>query len=315
MNPFSFKQLLVSTLTLAAITTTTAQISISNTEELVKVKAGTTYIAMKDPSSANAEAYVAAAKKYWTFSKIECIAYKEVEQHIAPNASFITIGGSMSGSSSANANTETRLYLEFWTTDGTYKHDPKKRRHFNQEQKIVLATVELFPDYLTQTNPSLLYKIDYDAGGHLKNWSDGLFGNMLQMLCKALEENKVRTYKEEFLEQSQVNALSSTTLYIPEYVLTKFQKNSGDETKKQDEKVLMADYPYSYKVVTTDELNTKINDPEANIYYLLFIKSGDDRFVSVTNSKTGLIIYSAFSGSGSSLKPSDLKALAKTASK
>ncbi|WNM19770.1 hypothetical protein [Flavobacterium capsici] len=315
MKPFRFKQLLLNLLALAAMATTSAQISISNTDELAKIKDGTTYIAMKDPASPKAAAFVAAAKKYWTFSKIECIAYKEVEQHIQPNASFITIGGKMSSSNSPTANTETRVFLELWTTNGKYTYDSKKRRHFNQADKISLATFELFPDYLTQANPSSLYRIDYDASGHLKNWGDGVFGNMLQMLCTSLTVGQVREYKEEFMDTNEVKALASTTLYLPDYVLTKFSKNSGDESKKYEEKELLADYPFSYKVVSIEELNTKINTSDTNIYYLLLIKSGNDHFVTVTNSKTGLIVYSNFSGSGFNLKASDLKTLAKAAGK
>ena len=292
-----------------------AKVSITNIDQLSKIKDGTTFIAMKNPNAPAAIAFVTAAEKYWTFSRIKCISYKEVEQNITPDASFITIGGSMSDSNSASANTETRVYLEFWTTNGNFKYDPKKRRHFEQEDKISLATMELFPDYLTQANPSLLYKSDYDASGHLKNWSDGMFGNMLQMLCTSLSKAQIRQYKEEYNEQNLVNSLSSTTLYLPEYVLTKFSKNSGDESNKQEEKELMKDYPYSYKIVSTDELNNAINNPEISIYYLLLIKSGNNRFITITNSKTGLIIYSNYSAGSSSLKPSDLKSLAKSISK
>ena len=300
---------------LLGIFTVSAQVSITNTSLLSKVKEGTTYIAMKDPKSPKAAAYVAAANKFWTFSKVACIAYKEVEQHIQPNASFITISGSISSSNNSSANTETRVFLELWTTNGKYTYDPKKRRHFNQEDKISIATIELFPDYNTQANPNWLYSLDYDASGHLKNWGDGIYSNMLQMLCTALTIGQERQYKEEFIDAKQVNALSSTSLYLPNYVLTKFLKNSGDESNKYEEKELMKDYPFSYKIVSIEELNTKIINSDTNIYYLLLIKTGNERFVTVTNSITGTIIYSSFSSSSTSLKSSDLKLLAKTISK
>jgi hypothetical protein len=294
---------------------TIAQITISNSYLLPQVKKGTTYIAMKDPNSPLAAAYVDAAIKNWTFSKVKCIQYKEVEQHISPNASFITIGGTMTSSDNPNANFETRVFLELWTTNGKFTYDPKKRRHFNHEDKIVLATYELFPDHLTQVNPSLLYKIDYDASGHLKNWSDGIYGNILQMICSSLALEKERTYKEEFQNIGLLKNLSNTTLYIPEYALIKYSKNSGDESKKQDEKELLADYPFPYKILSTQELNDKINNTESPIFYLLLIRSGNDRIVTISNSKNGEIIYSSFSGSSPCLKSSDLKSIAKTITK
>ncbi|MGV9002408.1 hypothetical protein [Flavobacterium sp.] len=315
MQTYRYKIVIYCAILLVANNKINAQISIANTDKVATIKNGTTYLAMKDPSAPQAAEYVAAAQKQWTFSTIKCISYKEVEQNITPTASFITIGGSMSDSNSTSANTETRVYLEFWTTNGNFNYDPKKRRHFDQVDKISLATIELFPDHLTQANPSLLYKIEYDANGHLKNWTDGMFGNMLQMLCTSLSKAQNREYKEPFNEQNLVSSLSSTTLYIPKYVLTKFVKNAADESNKQDEKELLRDYPYSYKIVSTEEINTLINDPQADIYYLLLIKSGTNRFVTITNSKTGLIIYSNFSPASQSLKPADLKSLAKSIGK
>jgi hypothetical protein len=140
-----------------------AQITITNTAEVAKIKQGTTYFAMKDPASPKAAAYVDAIKKAWTLSKVECIKYTDVEKNIAPNNSFVTIGANMTTSNSTLTSTETRIYLELWTTNGQYTYDPKKRRHFNQADKIVVATIELFADFYAQNNPSALYKIDYDA--------------------------------------------------------------------------------------------------------------------------------------------------------
>ena len=288
-----------------------AQISISNVAMLSKVKEGTTYLAMKDPTNAASKVYVAAAEKHWTFSKLVCISYKEVEQHIAPNASFITIGGSMSDRNNSAANAETRVYLEFWTTNGTFLYDPTKRRHFDLNDKIVLATAELFPDYLLQANPSLLYKFDYDFRGHLKNWNEGTFANQLQQLCKMLEDGNPRTYKDEFRDDVQLQMMASSTLYLPDYIFTKFEKNSGNEKEKLDEKALLKDYPYSYKVVLETELIRTINDIESNIYYLSLIKSGTNRFITITNSKTGRLLYSSFATNTSTLKASDFKVLAK----
>ena len=311
MKTYRYKVLLYGAFSLVVNYKSTAQISIANTDQLAKIKDGTTYLAMKDPKAPKAAAFVAAAEKHWTFSKLVCISYKEVEQHIAPNASFITIGGSMSDRNNSAANAETRVYLEFWTTNGTFLYDPTKRRHFDLNDKIVLATAELFPDYLLQANPSLLYKFDYDFRGHLKNWNEGTFANQLQQLCKMLEDGNPRTYKDEFRDDVQLQMMASSTLYLPDYIFTKFEKNSGNEKEKLDEKALLKDYPYSYKVVLETELIRTINDIESNIYYLSLIKSGTNRFITITNSKTGSLLYSSFATNTSTLKASDFKVLAK----
>ena len=56
-----------------------SQIAITNVSEIVKLKTGTTFFAMKDPASPKAAAYVDAIKKNWTLSKVACIKYNTVK--------------------------------------------------------------------------------------------------------------------------------------------------------------------------------------------------------------------------------------------
>jgi hypothetical protein len=292
-----------------------SQIAISNTTEISNIKSGTTFFAMKDPASPKAKEYVEVIKKYWTISKVESIKYNDVEKNIAPNNSFITIGAAMTTSNSTTASTETHIYLEFWTTNGKYTYDPKKRRHFNQEDKIVLATVELFPDFTAQNNPSSLYKMDYDAAGHLKNWSAAILGNYIQQVTTLLKKGEVREAKTEFYNKEELSKVSSQTLFIPEYVLTKFSKNSDEESKKYEEKEITDGCNLSCKIITTAELNNKITTVTSPFYYLLFIKTNTDKYITVTNSQSGEIIYSAYSSSASNFKPGDLKEIQNTIKK
>lgn len=282
------------------------QIAISNTAELAKIKSGTTFFAMKDPASPKAAAYLEAIRKNWTLSKVECIKYSDVEKNIAPNNSFVTLGAKMTSSEAA---TETHFSLEFWTTDGKYVYDPKKRKHFNQEEKILLASIELFPDFFLQNNPSSAYKLDYDAAGHLKNWSPAILGNYIRQVLALLNKSEERQAKTEFSDKAELGKMG--TLYIPEYVLVKFSKNSDDESKKIDAKEVTEGSGTNCKIVSIDELNEKITNSETAIYYLLLIKTNTDKWITVTNSKTGEIIYSAYSSASGNFKPGDLKAMKK----
>lgn len=292
-----------------------SQITITNTAEVAKIKQGTTYFAMKDPASPKAIAYVDAIKKAWTLSKVECIKYTDVEKNIAPNNSFVTITANMTTSNSTLASTETRIYLELWTTNGKYTHDPKKRRHFNQADKISIATIELFADYYAQNNPSALYKIDYDAAGHFKNWGAGVLANYLQQLTSLLNKGTDCPAKTEIANKEELQKMASSTLFIPDYVLTKFAKNSDDESKKYTDKEIFDGFTQSYKVLPIAELNDKIQSNATPFYYLLFIKTPSEKFVTVTNAQTGEIIYSAYTSSPTNFKSGDLKELQKAAQK
>jgi hypothetical protein len=290
---------------------TFSQITLTNTAEITKIKQGTTYFAMKDPASPAAAAYVAAIKKAWSLSKVECIKYTDVEKNIAPNNSFVTLGANMTTSNSTLASTETRMYLELWTTNGKFTYDPKKRRHFNQADKIVVATIELFADSYAQNNPSAMYKTDYDAAGHFKNWGAGVLSNYLQQLCNLLEKGTECTAKTEIANTTELQKMAGSTLFVPDYVLTKFGKNSDDESKKYSEKEIFDGFTLAFKVLPMAELNDKIVNSAAPFYYLLFTKTPNEKFVTVTNAQTGEIIYLAHTASATNFKSGDLKELQK----
>lgn len=292
-----------------------SQITITNTAEVAKIKQGTTFFAMKDPASPKDAAFVAAIKKAWTLSKVECIKYTDVEKNIAPNNSFVTIGANMTTSNSTTAATETRIYLELWTTNGKYTYDPKKRRHFNQADKISIATIELFADFYAQNNPSALYKMDYDAAGHFKNWGTGVLSNYIQQLNSLLDKGTETLAKTEIANKEELQKMSASTLFIPDYVMIKFPKNSDDESKKYEDKEIFDGFIQAYKVLSLAELNDKILTNATPFYYLLFIKTPNEKFVTVTNSQTGEIIFSAYSGSVVNFKSSDLKELQKAVQK
>jgi hypothetical protein len=291
------------------------QIAITNVSEIAKIKNGTTFFAMSNPASPKAAAYVEAIKKNWTLSKVECIKYTEVEKNIAPNNSFVTITANMTSSNSTMANTETRIYLELWMTNGNYTYDPKKRKHFNQADKISIATIELFADFTAQNYPSSLYKMDYDASGHLENWSAGILANYIQQMTVLLNKGEIREAKTVFYNKDELKKLASETLFIPDYVMTKFSKNADDESKKFDTKEIFEGYNLTYKLLSLEELNDKIVNNPTPFYYLLFIKTNNEKFVTVTNSKTGEIAYTEYSGSPSNFKSSDLKELQKVVQK
>jgi hypothetical protein len=285
-----------------------SQISITNTAEIEKIKSGTTFFAMKDPASPKAISYVEAIKKHWTFNKVECIKYTDVEKNIAPNNSFVTITANMS-SSNANDITDSYIYLEFWTTNGKFVYDAKKRKHFNQEDKISIATIDLFADAYAQNNPSSLYKMDYDMGGHFKNWGVGIFSNYIQRLTLLLGKSERLDAAVEYTNLKEYNNLASSTLYIPDYVLTKFSKNSDDESKKYEEKEIFKEISLSYKLLPMEELNEKILSDKDGFYYLLFVKNTQGRYIVITNSQTGEIAFSTFDHSSANFKAGDLKGI------
>lgn len=296
------------------------QIAISNVGEIEKIKSGTTFVAMKDPNALKSKEYQDAFQKNWTFSKVAFIKYTDIEKNIAPNNSFITIGGftnsvqSIGGSGNADYS-NTHLYLELWTTNGNFVYNPKKRKHFDNKDKIQIGRIELFTDFASLINPDNLYKSDYDSNGHIRNWGAGILSNYIQNLTVLLNKGQEQKLFSEIVNKDELKKLSNETLFVPDYVLTKFNKFTGDESKKHEEKEIFDDYKLKYKLLSTSELNTKIINEKTPFYYLIYIKSSTDKFISIVNSITGEFIYSAYTPLSYNIKSGDLKDIQKAIQK
>ena len=312
----------ITTFVLGVIVTFNAnsQIAISNISEIAKIKSGTTYIAMKDPNSEKAKEYVDAFRNNWTISKFEFIKYSEIEKFISPENSFLTIGGYETNTQFVKQNADgsrenginfsnTYLYLELWTCKEKYFENKEKKKEFQNSDKIQVARIDLFTDFESLADPNKLFQSDYDGNGHIRNWGPGILKNYIQSLMSYLNEGENRVLNVEVFNADEMTNLKKEVLYVPEYVLIKFNKFTGDETQRHDESNIFKHYELKYKLISTDELNQKIINDTTSFYYLIYIKSSTDKFISVINSQTGEIIYSTHTPSSYNIRSKDVKKL------
>lgn len=303
-----------------------AQIAISNVDEIDKIKNTTTYIAMKDPNSKVGKEYAVIFQKYWTLSKIEFIKYSDIYKYLNTNSSFLTIGGYVTevsshmiysdGSRSAGVDyAHTHIYLELWKCSDKFLSKNKDPKDFKEKDKKQISRLELFTDFQTLMMPSNLYKSEYDTEGHVRNWGLGILKNHLQNLITNLKKGAEKKLYSEIINISEVKELSKQTLYIPDYVFNKFNMLTGDESKKHDVKDILNDYKFKYEVLSTQDLNKKIINDNSTFYYLQYIKSSTDKYVSVINSQTGEVIYSIYTPTSYNIKSGDFKDLSKVISK
>lgn len=300
------------------------QIALDNLNEIPRVKNGTTYIVMKDTAAAAAAPYKEIFRQYWTFSKIEFIQYKDILKFVAPDVSFFTIGGftttstfvhmsSTGGRREGLSYDNTHLYLELWTCDPKelekWQKKNKKKDDLPDKVKQVIGRIELFTDFPTLAQPDNIYKSDYDGDGHIRNWGPGYLKNYVQALMSLLEKGEKRWLYKGSSDPKQLKQLKQQVLYIPDYVLIKFNKFSGDESKKHEEQEIMAKYKYKYEIVSNTELNQKILDNSKPVFYLVYVKSSTDKYVSVYNSKTGDLIYTTYKPMSYNIKDDDLEDL------
>jgi hypothetical protein len=124
------KRILFSTLSLYFLSLFSAhgQIELDHISELPRLKKSTTYIVMPDTASGIAQPYKAIFNQYWTYTPIVFIEYKDIYEHLSPEASFFTLGNYTTTSTFVRVNengvrrngssyNNTYLYYELWVCD------------------------------------------------------------------------------------------------------------------------------------------------------------------------------------------------------
>jgi hypothetical protein len=142
----------------------------------------------------------------------------------------------------------------------------------------------------------------------LKNWNLGYLKNALQLVSSNLESGTNRwLHKSE--SDKRITVLQNDTLYIPKNTFTNPYNWNKTEDKEDVSVKLLKGYHRPYKILPTAELSNLIVNSKLPIYYLTFIVSGSDKYITVTNSITGEILYSIYEGL--KLRSSDFGRLAR----
>lgn len=130
-----------------------------------------------------------------------------------------------------------------------------------------------------------------DLGASLYNYKLGFIKNYLQFINATLKREWYCFAYETENDKKKIKALKTTTLYIPDYIKTKYDAFRGTDSERGNPDDLFKKYKYKYEYIDTDILNEKILDAKEDFYYLMYTKVNSQKFISVVNGKTGDIIY------------------------
>lgn len=145
----------------------------------------------------------------------------------------------------------------------------------------------------------------------MQNWNPLMVSGYLKVINDGLQQEILHSSFEEHLHKGGLKQLQSETLYIPNYVNTKFNMFTMDEKDTdEDTEDLKSAYPYPAKYVTTDELSTIAAQHPEGIWYLSYVKSSTDKYVGIFNSKTGEMIMSFYVPMSYNFKMKDMKRIA-----
>lgn len=318
----NLKKISISIFALLSSFMVNGQFQIDNLDEIPKIKKGITYITMTDPQASSAKDYIDLFKKHWTFSKIEFIKYSDIDKYLLPGNFFLTINGyqatwtpnsAMYKEGSPKISIDyghTRLYLELWTCSERY-FKKKKKNDLENMDRLGVARIELFTDFLTILDPKNIYSGNYDGDGHIRNWGLGVLKNYLEQLMINLQNSTKKVLSDEIAINTKLKELKKQTLYVPDYVLIKFNKFTGEESGKNEEAAIFKDYKSDYKIISGKDLNDKILNSKTPFYYLIYINSGSEKYINVINSENGEVIYSKYTEVSYNIKSEDLKDLFK----
>tara|TARA_B100000963_G_C22520280_1_gene622722 strand:- start:76 stop:1032 length:957 start_codon:yes stop_codon:yes gene_type:complete len=273
---------------------------------LNKLKSSKTLFVYRNSDIVNLELFKSTLKEVWDYNELEFISYEEYSSNTYDeNYSFFTIGGlhKVKTSSSGMVSEYTYIYLTLWMNNGN--------------EKLTFCRIELYPTFVTFQKANMYVEDDVNLmmdhlyeESKLHNWNFLYLKNALQLVNEKLSKSD-----EHWLFNCEVYSdlshLKNNTLYIPEYTLIKFAAFTGDESKRHNVKKLFKNYPYPYKILSMEELSEKALHSEKPLYYLSYIKSCTDKFVSVVNAKTGELLYSDYSPASYNIKDKNLKKLAK----
>jgi len=96
-----------------------------------------------------------------------------------------------------------------------------------------------------------------------------------------------------FANQEQLKTLRTATLYVPDYLLTRYKgffPGVHDSDPEPAQKV-MAAYNFKYQVIKSKELNDMILKNQSFYYLDVLMLRDNELLLQVINGKTGEIIY------------------------
>jgi hypothetical protein len=299
-------------------------------EQLSKLKSSTTYFVIRDSDEEKIQDIKKTIEEVWNVTDYDVVTYTEfIENKLyeKDNTSFFTISGHMVTRSSKNGTSYyVYVYLNLWMNS------------VNKKGKITeqsYARIELFPTFDTyryavwgspgkkQINP-FANSTDYfglSFSDHLYkdaviyNYRWPLIKNYLRVVNDCFAKETSRWLYINETDASEIGSLKVETLYIPDYALIKYNAFSGDESKRMEKSELIGKYPYPYKIVTMDELCEIIENSPNPVYYLVYVRSSTDKYITIFNSSTGKIIYTRYKAVSYNMKSGDLMELSKVIAK
>ena len=280
----------------------------SNLKKLQDTK---TYFVYKESDEKYLDQLDSNLQAVWNYTELELISYEDLSDlDIDEDYSYFTINvmllvpqDRVDMPDDLHTYSNISIYLLLWMIDGI--------------DTLSFSRIELFPGFTTTTMTSYLMqkKSNADAMKYLyseaifKNWNPLYLKNALSIVNSTLSKQET-LWQLETAIYSNLSVLKTNTLYIPDYLFLKNKKFTGEEYSLDAEELLKK-YPNPYEVVSISELIDLAEKTADPVYYLSYIQSGWDKYISIFEATTGKLIYSDYNPGEYSIKSRDITRIAR----
>ena len=327
MNPF-FKSLLISTslgCTCLGSMQATAQIQVGSASQskgpgkiseasMSRFKQSTTYFVLQEKDYANEAIFQEAIAKIWKVTPFKIIRPEEMSRLDQQKSSFFFFGGFVT----VRQGRSTVTYHPHLSYDLFMLSSNKK----GKTEQDMLGKILLHLDgessrfvmrYANGNNKNFSEKVlpFLYREASMQNWTPQMLSGYLKVINDCLASGTLRSVFDEYTDKEGIKALSEQTLYIPDYVTTKFNMFTGAEKETDsDEGEDNSSYAFGNKYLAAHEIESVAAGQNKPYAYLSYIKSSTDKFVSVFDGQTGKLLYTAYTPVSYNFKSKDLKRIA-----
>jgi hypothetical protein len=308
--------------------------------ELLKLKNAKTLFIVRPADEKIKDQLKAILDEVWTFNEIELISREDLKDYAnvsADQLAFLAVEGhstTVQMKTTSYVVSHYYLHLSMQGKEIPYTEKELKKMKKRGEKAVkryetnTFARIELYP------NGELMIRADEfrhpfnltdgKKDDHMEyvyneavfyNMEPGYLKNALHLVNQQLEAGESRWLFQHVNKDQALRKLRRATLYIPDYVLIRFNKFNGKEDKRHELEDLFEDYKYKHEVISMDDLNEKILTATEPFYYFSYIRSSTDGYLTIINGQSGEIVYNEYNPATYNLKPKNIKAVSKAIEK
>lgn len=285
-----------------------------SSEEMNKFKQSTTYFVLQEGDYEQQDDFQKAIAKVWTVTPFQIIKPEEMGKLDKNKSSFFFFGGFVT----VRRGQSTVTYHPHLSYDLFMLSKNKKgKTEQNLLGKIMLhldsRSMSYVLRYANGNNKNFSEKITpflYQEAA-MPNWTPQMLGGYVKVINDGLTTGSLRSMFDEYTDKEGIKALRDQTLYIPDYVNTKFNMFTGAEKETEsDEGDDNSSYAFGNKYLAAKAIEPAAAGQNKAYAYLSYIKSSSDKFVSVFDGATGKLLYTAYTPMSYNFKSKDLKRIA-----